>query len=44
MWVEMVTESQLRSESIGKLFKRFVFPATMGIVVLVYKLLSMGIL
>ena len=33
MWVEMVTEDQLRSESIGKLFKRFVFPATMGIVV-----------
>ncbi|MFA0822551.1 MAG: MATE family efflux transporter [Methanomethylovorans sp.] len=29
----MVTEDQLRSESIGKLFKRFVFPATMGIVV-----------
>lgn len=29
----MVTEDQLRSESIGKLFKRFVFPATLGIVV-----------
>ncbi len=29
----MVTEDQLRSESIGKLFRRFVFPATLGIVV-----------
>ncbi|WP_370573509.1 MATE family efflux transporter [Methanomethylovorans sp.] len=29
----MVTEDQLRSESIGKLFRRFVFPAIMGIVV-----------
>lgn len=29
----MVSEEQLRSESIGKLFQRFVFPAIMGIVV-----------
>jgi putative MATE family efflux protein len=31
--MEMVTEEQLRSESIGKLFRSFVFPAIMGIVV-----------
>lgn len=29
----MVTEDQLRSESIGKLFQRFVFPAIVGIAV-----------
>lgn len=33
MWMKMVSEEQLRSESIGKLFQKFVFPAIMGIVV-----------